>query len=190
MIRQITKSDFKSLEVFFSNAVTSDDHRPDTFSKVPYFIETDELYRGFAKFNSNGEIISACFMRELIEQKSQVLDFIVSHKNVSIREHKVGEVVDAAIRFGEQKDIFRFYTFLTDDMLNTVDNLKKKNLIFTWRERYDTYIDEVIEPLHFTKYYLHWNYLMNTTVRKHRKIVRHHHLKPEYYDKITESLST
>jgi hypothetical protein len=124
-------------------------------------------------------------MRELVEQKAQVLDFIVSRNGVSIFKNRVGEVVDHAIRFGEQKGIYRFYTFLTDDMLNTVDVLKKKNSIFTWRERYDTYVDEVIEPECFSQYYLHWVYLMNTTIRKHRKIVRHHHLKSEYYDKIT-----
>jgi hypothetical protein len=119
-------------------------------------------------------------MRELIEQKVQVLDFIVSRKGVSIFKNRVGEVVDYAIRFGEQKGIYRFYTFLTDDMLHTVDVLKKKNSIFTWRERYDTYVDEIIEPQHFSSCYLHWVYLMNTTVRTHRKIVRHHHLKPSY----------
>ena len=185
MIRQIVLSDLRSLEEFFQSAMTSEDHRADTFSVVPYYLATDDYYRGFAKFDDSGKILSACFMRELVEQKVQVLDFIVSRTGVSIFKNRVGEVVDHAIRFGEQKGIYRFYTFLTDDMLNTVDVLKKKNSIFTWRERYDTYVDEVIEPESFSQYYLHWVYLMNTTVRKHRKIVRHHHLKPEYYDTIT-----
>jgi len=187
MIRQILLSDLQSLEEFFQSAMTSDDHRSDTFSMIPYYLTIDEYYRGFAKFDDDGKILSACFMRELVEQKVQILDFIVSRKNVSIFKNRVGEVVDHAIRFGERLGIYRFYTFLTDDMLNTVDTLKKKNLVFTWRERYDTYVDEIIEPQCFSRYYLHWVYLMNTTVRNHRKIVRHHHLKLEYYDKITES---
>ena len=186
MIKQIGSADLKILEEFFQNALTSEDHRPDTFAMIPYYLSTDEYYRGFANFDEHGKILSVCFMRELIEQKVQVLDFIVSRKGVSIFKNRVGEVVDYAIRFGEQKGIYRFYTFLTDDMLNTVDVLKKKYSIFTWRERYDTYIDEIIEPQHFSSCYLHWVYLMNTTVRTHRKIVRHHHLKPEYYDKTIE----
>jgi hypothetical protein len=187
MIKQIGSADLKILEEFFQNAMTSEDHRPDTFAMIPYYLSTDEYYRGFAKVDNDGKILSICFMRELVEQKAQVLDFIVSRKGVSIFKNQVGAVVDHAIRFGEQKGIYRFYTFLTDDMLNTVDVLKKKNSIFTWRERYDTYVDQVIESECFTKYYLHWVYLMNTTIRTHRKIVRHHHLKPEYYDKITAS---
>lgn len=183
MIRQIENNDLDLLDDFFKNAVVSDDHRPDTFSMVPYYLKTDEYYRGFAKFEED-KILSVCFMREIIEQKCQVLDFIVSRKSVPIYRNKVGEVVDYAIRFGERKGIYRFYTCLTDDMLNTVDVLKKKNLVFTWRERYDTYVDEGIDPKTFTYYYLHWNYMMNSTIRNHRKIVRHHHLKPEYYDKI------
>jgi len=185
VIRQILLSDLRSLEEFFQSAMTSEDHRADTFSVVPYYIATDDYYRGFAKFDDSGRILSACFIRELVEQKTQVLDFIVSRTGISIFKNRVGEVVDYAIRFGEQKGIYRFYTFLTDDMLNTVDVLKKKNSIFTWRERYDTYVDEVIEPECFSQYYLHWVYLMNTTIRKQRKIVRHHHLKPKYYAKIT-----
>lgn len=187
MIRQLLVSDLELLEEFFQVATTSEDHRPDTFSMVPYYLSTDEYYRGFAKFDDTGKILSACFMRELVEQKVQVLDFIVARKDVSIFKNRVGEVVDYAICFGEKKGIYRFYTFLTDDMLNTVDVLKKKNLVFTWRERYDTYVDEIIEPQCFSRYYLHWVYLMNTTVRNHRKIVRHHHLKPDHYDRTTES---
>lgn len=183
MIRQLTKDDIPALVEFFADAITSEDHRADTFDMVPYYLTTDEYYRGFAKFIDD-QIVSVCFMRELIEQKVQILDFIVSRKNVSIFKNKVGEVVDYAIRFGENKGIYRFYTFLTDDMLNTVDVLKKKNLVFTWRERYDTYVDEVVEPGCFSGYYLHWNYLMNSTVRSHRKIVRHHHLKPNYTFKL------
>lgn len=185
MIRQIEKKDFELLDDFFENAVVSDDHRFDSFKMVKYYLETDEYYRGFAKFEED-KILSVCFIRELIEQKCQVLDFIVSRKTVSIFQNKVGEVVDFAIAFGEKKRIYRFYTCLTEDMLDTVDVLKRKNLIFTWRNRYDTYVDEIVEPRFFSTFYLHWNYLMNTTVRNHRKIIRHHYLKPEYYDKITD----
>lgn len=185
MIKQIEKKDLVILNDFFENAVVSDDHRSDSFSMILYLLETDEFYRGFAKFEEN-KILSACFMREIVEQKCQVLDLIVSRKTVPIYKNKIGEVVDYAIKFGEKKGIYRFYTCLTDNMLDTVDALKKKNLIFTWRDRYDTYIDEVVEPKSFTSYYLHWNYLLNMTVRNHRKIIRHHHLKSEYYDKITD----
>jgi len=185
-IRQINITDLEMLKEFFENAVTSDDHRSDSFDYIQNYLKTDEYYRGFANIEAN-KILSVCFMREIIEQKVQILDIIISRKNVSIFKNKVGEVVDYAIRFGEKKGIYRFYTCLTDDMLNTVDVLKKKNLIFTWRERYDTYIDEKIEAKCFTKYYLHWIYSMNSTIRKQRKIIRHHHLKPEYYSKIIES---
>ena len=187
MIKNIEKKNIDDLKNFFENAVTSDDHRHDSFSQIVNNLIIDEYYRGFAKFDNDGKILSACFMRELVEQKAQILDRIVSRKSISIYKNCVGEVVDHAIRFGEQKGIHRFYTFLTDDMLNTVDVLKKKNLVFTWRERYDTYVDEIIESKYFSTYYLHWLYIMNSTVRDHRKIIRHHHLKPEYYDNITES---
>lgn len=185
MIRQLLAQDLNSLDNFFENAMISEDHRSDSFSKIIYYLKTDEYYRAFANFE-NDKILSVCFMREIIEQKCQVLDLIVSRKLTSIYKNKVGNVVDYAIRYGEHKGIYRFYTCLTDNMLDTVDVLKKKNLVFTWRERYDTYVDEIIEPQCFTSYYMHWNYLMNTTVRNHKKIVRHHHLKSEYYDKITD----
>ena len=67
MIRQILLSDLESLQEFFESATTSMDHRPDTFSMVPYYLSTDEYYRGFAKFDDTGKILSACFMRELVE---------------------------------------------------------------------------------------------------------------------------
>lgn len=184
MIRQITTTDVPLLVEFFADALTSEDHRSDTFNMVLYYLSTDEYYRGFAKFIDD-QIVSVCFIRELIEQKVQVLDFLVSRKNVSIFKNKVGEVVDYGIQFGERRGIYRFYTFLTGDMANTLDVLQKKNLIFTLRTRYDNYVDEIIKPQCFSKYYLHWIYLMNTTIRHHKKIVRHNHLKPEYYDKIT-----
>lgn len=182
-IKQITSDDLEMLDDFFLDAVTSEDHRSDSSANIKFLLESDQYYRGFANIE-NGRILSVCFMRELIEQKAQILDIIIARKNVSILKNKVGEVVDYAIRFGESKGIFRFYTCLTDDMLNTVDVLKKKNLVFTWRERYDTYADERIEPMCFTKYYLHWLYIMNSTLRTQRKIIRHHHLKQEYYAKI------
>lgn len=180
MIKQLNKDDLDDLKLFFENANTSNDHRSDTFTMALNYLQADEYYRGFANF-LNGEIVSVCFMRELTLQKAQILDFIATKKQISIRSNKVGEVVDYAIRFGENKGIYRFYTCLTEEMLDTVDVLKKKNLVFTWRERYDTYIDEIIEPRHLSTYYLHWTFIMNSTLREHRKIVRHHHLKPEYY---------
>jgi hypothetical protein len=189
MIRQIFSDDHIELKKFFSLANFSNDHRSDTFDMALHYLITDEYYRGFANF-INDEIVSVCFMRELTMQKAQVLDFIATKKGVSIRTNRVGEVVDYAIKFGEAKGIYRFYTFLTEEMLDTVDVLKKKNLVFTWRERYDTYIDEVIESRHLSIYYIHWTYIMNSTLRSHRKIVRHHHLKPEYYSitKVSESI--
>lgn len=180
MIRQISFNDYDTLVDFFDQANISNDHRIDTFDIALQFLKTDEYYRGFANF-LDGKIVSACFMRELTIQKAQVLDFIVTRRECSIRKNLIGEVVDCAIRFGERKGIHRFYTFLTEEMLDTVDSLKKKNLIFKWRERYDTYIDEIVEPRHLSKYYLHWTYIMNSTLRSHRKIIRHHHLKSEYY---------
>lgn len=188
MIRQITDKDYSLLETFFVNSNFSDDHRSDTSEMVLKYLKTNVYYRGFANFVDN-EIVSVCFMRELTLQKTQILDFIATKKGVSIRKNQVGEVVDYAIRFGEDKGIFRFYTFLTEEMLDTVDVLKKKNLVFTWRERYDTYVDEVLEPQHLSTFYLHWTYIMNSTLRHQRKIIRHHHLKPEYYSKINESSS-
>jgi len=182
-IRQITLDDIDLLLEFFENSNTSDDHRPDTFNIVPYLLRTDENYRGFANF-IEGRIVSVCFMKELTEQKAQVLDFISTRTGTSIFKNRVGEVVDYAIRFGENKGIYRFYTFLTEEMLGTVDVLKKKNLVFTWRERYDTYLDETIEKDCFSKYYLHWVHIMNSTVRQHKKNVRHHHLKPEYIERL------
>lgn len=182
MIRQIAQSDFEKLENFFKESNFSDDHRFDTSRMVLLYLKTDPYYRGFANFIDN-EIVGVCFMRELTIQKAQVLDFIATRKGISIRKNQIGEVVDYAIKFGEFKGIYRFYTFLTEEMLDTVDVLKKKNLIFTWRERYDTYIDEIVEPQHLSTFYLHWTYIMNSTLRKHRKIIRHHHLKPCYYSK-------
>jgi hypothetical protein len=145
-----------------------------------YFLKTDDNYRAFANFIEES-IVGICFMRELYNEKAQVLDFIVTRKNIPIRQNRIGEVVDYAIKFGETKGIYRFYTFLTAEMLDTVDVLMKKNLVFTWRERYDTYIDEIIEPRHMSNYRIHWTYIMNSTLREHKKIVRHHHLKPEFY---------
>ena len=182
MIRQITALDLNQLETFFKESNFSDDHRFDTSRMVLLYLKTDSYYRGFANF-VNDEIVSVCFMRESTLQKAQVLDFIATKKGISIRVNSVGEVVDHAIKFGEAKGIYRFYTFLTEDMLDTVDVLKKKNLVFTWRERYDTYVDEIIEPRHLSTYYFHWTYIMNSTLRNHRKIIRHHHLKPGYYYK-------
>jgi hypothetical protein len=180
MIRQIITSDLDNLKIFFKESNFSQDHRLDTSEMVLRYLKTDCYYRGFVNF-LDGEIVSVCFMRELTLQKAQVLDFIATKKGTTIRKNRVGEVVDYAIKFGEAKGIYRFYTFLTEEMLDTVDVLKKKNLVFTWRERYDTYIDEVIEPLNLSTYYLHWIYIMNSTLRNHRKVIRHHHLKPEYY---------
>ena len=180
MIRLITTADFRDLKLFFKESNFSDDHRLDTDQMVINYLETDCYYRGFANL-VNDEIVSVCFMRELTLQKAQVLDFIATKKGISIRVNRVGEVVDHAIKFGELKGIYRFYTFLTEEMLDTVDVLKKKNLVFTWRERYDTYIDEIVEPLNLSTYYLHWTYIMNSTLRNHRKIIRHHHLKSDYY---------
>lgn len=187
MITQLDNNNLHLLEDFFLNASNSEDHRTDSFDQIFYYLKTDEYYRAFVNLD-DGKILSVCFMRELIEQKVQILDLIVARKNTTIFKNKVGEVVDYAIRFGEEKGIFRFYTFLTSDMLNTVDVLKKKNLIFTWRERYDTYVDEIVEPQCFSQYYLHWIYLMNSTIREHKKIVRHHHLKPEYAKNYLENI--
>jgi hypothetical protein len=180
MIRLITTADFRDLKLFFKESNFSDDHRLDTSQMVINYLETDCYYKGFANFLDN-EIVSVCFMRELTLQKAQVLDFIATKKRIPIRVNRVGEVVDHAIKFGESKGIYRFYTFLTEEMLDTVDVLKKKNLVFTWRERYDTYVDEIVEPRHLSIYYLHWTYIMNSTLRNHRKIIRHHHLKSDYY---------
>ena len=180
MIRQITVQDIDQLQTFFRVSNFSEDHRIDTNQMVLFYLKTDSYYRGFANFEDD-EIVSVCFMRELVLQKSQVLDFIATKKDISIRKNKVGGVVDYAIKFGEYKGIYRFYTFLTEEMLDTVDVLKKKNLVFTWRERYDTYVDEIVELRHLSIYYLHWTYIMNSTLRNHRKIIRHHHLKSDYY---------
>jgi hypothetical protein len=181
-IRKITIEDIDPLERFFQLANTSDDHRPDTFSMVSHFIETDDYYLGYANFVDD-EILSACFIRELIEQKVRVLDFIVTKKNTSIRNNLVNQVLDHALIEGERRGFFRFYTCITEDMLETVDYLKKKNAVFSWRSRYDTYLDEVIPSQCFSTYYIHWNYIMNNTLRHQSKCIRHHLLKSEYREK-------
>jgi hypothetical protein len=178
-IKQITIDDLSQLEQFFVDANTSDTHRTDTFKMIKHYLSTDCYYRGFAYFR-NDQILSCCFMRELTEQKAQILDFIVTKKDTNIFKNKVDKVVDCAIEFGERKGIYRFYTFLTDDMLDTVDHIKKKSSLFSWRQRYDTYIDEVIEPNTFSIHRIHWVYLMNSTVRSQKRNVRHHHLKQSY----------
>jgi hypothetical protein len=181
-IKQLIPEDFSKLEDFFANATTSDDHRSDSFTRIKYALQNDCYYRCFVN-EIDGEIVSACFMKELLEQKTQVLDLILARKGVSIFKNRVGDVVDYAIRFGEERGIYRFYTCLSEDMLDTVDNLKTKNLVFKWRERYDTYLDEVIPSDHFSTYYIHWYHIMNNTVRKKSKFIRHHHLKSEYLNK-------
>lgn len=181
-IKQLISEDFFQLEDFFTNATTSDDHRLDSFTRIKYALLNDCYYRCFVN-EIDGNIVSACFMKELVEQKAQVLDLILARKGVSIFKNRVGDVVDYAIRFGEEKGIYRFYTCLSEDMLDTVDQLKTKNLVFKWRERYDTYLDEIIHPEHFSSYYIHWYHVMNNTIRKKAKFVRHHHLRSEYLNK-------
>jgi len=177
-IRQITEDDFNALDNFFKQANVSNDHRIDTFPMAKHYLLSDTYYRGFAYFKDD-EILSCCFMRELTEQKAQVLDFIVSKTGTNIFRNKVDKVVDYAIEFGEKKGIYRFYTFLTDNMLDTVDYIKKKSSMFSWRQRYDTYVDEEVHANSFSKYRIHWTYLMNSTIRSEKRNVRHHHLKPE-----------
>lgn len=177
---KLEKSDVGSLKEFFSHCNTSDDHRSDSFEKIVYYLQTVDSYNAYVNIE-NGKILSAAFMRDLNEQKSRVLDLILTRKDISIYRNKVGKLVDYAVAEGERRGYFRFYTVLTEDMKDTVDALMEKDLVFPWRKRYDTYVDEIIEPLHLSVFYLHWNYLMNSTLRFHRKIVRHHHLKPDYY---------
>lgn len=177
-IKQLLPEEYYLLDEFFDNCVVSDDHRTDSFEKIKQRLRSDCYYRCFVNIEED-IIVSVCFMKELLEQKAQVLDLILARKGVSIFKNRVGDVVDYALVFGENKGIYRFYTCLSEDMLDTVDQLKKKNLIFKWRERYDTYLDEIIPLEHFTSYHLHWNHLMNSTVRKKDKFIRHHHLKDQ-----------
>ena len=176
---KLKKSDVDLLLEFFSHCNTSDDHRPDSFEKIIYYLQTVDSYNAYVNIE-NGKILSAAFMRDLIEQKSRVLDLILTRKDISIYRNKVGKLVDYAVAEGEQRGYFRFYTVLTEGMKDTVDALMKKDLVFPWRKRYDTYVDEIIEPFNLSTYYLHWTYIMNSTLRNHRKVIRHHHLKPEY----------
>lgn len=177
-IKQLTTEEYWLLDEFFDHAVVSDDHRSDSFRQIKQRLHTDCYYRCFVNFYE-GSIVSVCFMKELLEQKVQVLDLILARKGVSIFKNRVGDVVDYAIQFGEERGIYRFYTCLSEDMLDTVDQLKTKNLVFKWRERYDTYLDEIIPADHFSTYHIHWNHLMNSTVRKKSKFIRHHYLKDQ-----------
>jgi hypothetical protein len=178
--KRLEKSEIELLTEFFSCCNTSEDHRYDSFEKIIYYLQTDDFYNAYINIEDD-VILSVVFMRDLTEQKSRVLDLILTRKNVSIYQNKVGKLVDYAVKEGEQRGYFRFYTVLTEDMKDTVDELMKKDLVFPWRKRYDTYVDEIIEPYHMSLNYLHWGYLMNTTLRAQRKLIRHHHLKPEYY---------
>jgi hypothetical protein len=180
MIRQLdTIEDHSKLAQFFKNANTSDDHRNDSFDMILSILKIDEYYRAYANFQDN-EIVSACFMRELTDQKAQVMDLLVSRKRVPINKNKAGDVMDYAVIQGEQRGIYRFYTCITEDMLDTVDTLKKNNSVFKWRERYNTYVDEIIDRQCFSRYHTHWHHIMNDTLRLQKKFVRHHILKPEY----------
>lgn len=183
MIRLITPQDNDSLEEFFLNAKTSEDHREDIFDNIKILSRTNPYYRGFAYFFDN-KIQSVCYMREVIEQKIQILDFMSTRKNTNIYFNKLGDVLDHAITYGEQKGIFRFYTFLTDDKIETLDEIKKKDLVFKFRQRYDTYYEEIIPPNCFSKYSVHWNYLMNSTLRSQKKNIRQHQLKNDYREKL------
>lgn len=177
--KKLEKSDLNLLIDFFPHCNTSNDHRSDSFEKIIYYLRTVDSYNAYVNIE-NGIVLSGAFMRDLIEQKSRVLDLILTRKDVSIYQNKVGKLVDYAVAEGEQRGYFRFYTVLTEDMKDTVDTLMKKDLVFPWRRRYDTYIDEIIEPKHMSLNHLHWIYLMNTTLRSQKKLIRHHHLKPEY----------
>lgn len=180
MIKQIDISkDYCRLTEFFENANTSDNHRSDSFDAILSILKADEYYRAYANFHDD-KIVSACFMRQLHDQKAQVMDLLVSRRNISLSKNKAGDVMDFAIIEGEKRDIFRFYTCITENMLDTVDTLKKTNTIFKWRERYNTYIDEVIDSQCFSRYHTHWHYIMNDTLRTQKKYVRHHILKQQY----------
>jgi hypothetical protein len=175
------------LEEFFLNCNTSDDYRGNnSYDDIFFLLEKEPNYRAFGYFNEHDEILSIACVRELEVQKLQLLDIIFSKKGIPINLNGVGKATDAAVEFGERKGIFRFYTFLTDSMLSTVDVLKKENKIFTWRQRYDTVVDEIIDVENFSNYGIHWNFIMNGYLRKQKRNVRHHHLKPEfikqYYD--------
>jgi hypothetical protein len=179
MFKKFESRETDLLKDFFDNSNVSEKHRIDSFDKILEYLETDEDYICYINLD-NGMILSSVFMRDLREQKCRVLDFISSRKNISVYRNKVGELVDYGIKEGEERGFYRFYTVLTEEMKETVDVLMKKNLVFPWRKRYDTYVDEIIDPNNFTNYSLHWIYLLNTTVRDHRKVIRHHHLKEEF----------
>lgn len=180
MFKNLCLSDISLLDDFFNNCNVSEDHRDDAWHQIKNYLHTDDSYRAYINIEDD-IILSAVFMRDLIEQKCRILDFISTRKGISIYINKVGELVDYAISDGENRGFYRFYTVLTEEMLETVDVLKKKNLIFTWRNRYDTYVDESINPKYLSQFYIHWTYIMNSTLREQRKIIRHHHLKPDHY---------
>lgn len=177
--KKLESSEINLLPEFFSQSNTSNDHRSDSFEKIIYYLRTIDSYTAYVNIE-DGQILSAAFMRDLVEQKVRSLDLILTRKHVSIYRNKVGELVDYAIIDGENRGYYRFYTVLTEDMKDTVDTLMKKDLVFPWRKRYDTYIDEIVEPKNLSLNYLHWTYLLNTTIRNQRKLIRQHHLKSEY----------
>ena len=179
MFKLLNYTEKNLLKDFFIDANISENHRKDSFEKILEYLEHDRNYICYINIE-NEIVLSAVFMRDIKELKCRVLDFISSKKNVTIYKHKVGHLVDYAVKEGENRGFYRFYTLLTEEMKDTVDILKQKDMVFPWRKRYDTYVDEIIDPCCFSNYSLHWVYLMNTTLRDHKKLVRHHHLKPEY----------
>ena len=179
MFERITSQNSHLLEEFFKNCNTSDRYREESFEGILEQVRLDNTFSIYASVK-DGVVTSAIIMMELPMQKAQVLDLYLTRKNVSIRESQLGELVEHAVLEGEKKNIYRVISMVTEDYYKKLKALERANKIFLWKQRYDCVVDEIIDPLHFSKYGIIYNYITKQALRKDRVFITHYHLKPEF----------
>lgn len=179
MFEKITSKNYDLLEDFFKHSNTSDRYREESFEGIIEQIRLDNLLSIYGNVENN-ILTSAVIMIELPMQKAQILDLYLTRKGVNLNDSKLGSLVGYAIEQGEQKNIFRVISMVTESYYKKLKALEKGNKVFLWKQRYDCIVDEIIPPMHFSKYGVTYNYITKQALRKDTIYITHYHLKPEY----------
>jgi hypothetical protein len=148
--------------------------------KIYEKIVSNDNYGGFA-FLKDKKVTNIIFYRKITETNSAVLDIIWSRKNCSFISDGGIELYNAFLEYLISNNIYSYYTFSEKDRSARFEKVFSK--LVEKRNCYDCYIEEIIPANHFSKYHLHFWFLMNGTLRNYDTAVRKYVLKNELRSK-------
>jgi N-acetylglutamate synthase-like GNAT family acetyltransferase len=168
-IKKISSKNFSQIDSFFKNSIFLD--RPlkeDVSEFVEEVVYTDNDYVYVS--TDNNIILSCIIVKDILIQKIRTIKCIVINDNIKIENSGLDLILNKIADDSIDLNIFRI-------IVSTTDYNFVKNLFNTLEDRYDFYIDEVIESNNFSSYDIIHSFLNRQRIHNHAQYVLEYHLK-------------